>query len=252
MVFLLPPDRFASLLSTSVPMNLAVLYNRNSSPLQVKGHTQRRASLDMLPETKGEAEENLEDDDEDDYETMNPGVSANDLVSWTEMRGGIESREQCIPRPFNVKTGADVRPVRYASVALSQRPNDSSSSLSSPSTPTITTANGERSQGQDRTGSMNNFRVSPRRWTRSMLEEDPTKQSTAKQLITTSPKWAKPQNNESKMNSTQLNSNWPRMYAKTGMYSICSADSCPIIYKCVYYRIYLCSQVPWSTLTAPT
>lgn len=202
-------DHFVSMLSTSAPMNLACLYNNDRS--------RRNASLDVIPETKGNAAD-LDDDDEDDYEPMNPGISTSDLSTWKEKRGGTESSEYNIPRPHNIKTESDVRPVRYASVVLAPRPNDHSSLLASPPAATVTiteiTADStEGNQGQEASRGMNNVRVVPKRWTRAMLEDD-----LAKQPIAANPKWAKPQNIENKGNSTQLNSNRPRMYAKTGMY----------------------------------
>ena len=207
-------DRYiASLLSSSMP--LASLYGNSS---------QRAGSLPAVSEIPArEPKWEDSDNDEDDYETMNPGVvSGSNILGWQEKRSE-EHRDYQIPRPHNIKTAADNRPVQYVDVILPPRPSEDPSLLATPPPPPSTTTTiaevfTEGIQRRHRLSSNKGMemaaaaaKVASKRWTRIPSEDEP-----AKKPIMARQKWAKPQSMEKRRNSNQLNNNWPRAYAKTG------------------------------------
>ena len=170
-----------------------------------------------------------EDDDDDDYEPMNPGVvSATNITKWQETKHSEEHRDYQIPRPHNIRTVADTRPIQYTDVILSPRTNNGCPNLISspiPSTDNVTEvlSSPEVTERRSRSGSTraNDMTATSataakvaaaRRWTRLPSDEDPV----SRQPIAGRQKWAKPQTLEARTNSNQLNNNWPRAYAKTG------------------------------------
>lgn len=206
-------DHYASILSsTSSPKSLSDLYNTNNGS-RVKKDMLRRSSIDVLPKIQGDVVDLDDDDEDDDYETMNPGVSTNNLLSWTEKRGSSESRECSIPRPHNLTSKPlNAKPVKYVSIVLRPDPSEHSSLPSShptcASTTTDSTAGYLRgSPVQENSG---DDRAVHKRWTRIIPEEGSTMQP-----ITTDPKLTRPHNNRRRRNSTQPNSNWLRVLPNT-------------------------------------
>ena len=185
------------------------LYINNNSA-QIKEIKQGRLTADTLPKETEVVK--LEDNDEDDYETMKPGVSTNNLLPWTEMRRGSKLKERSIPRPYSLKPRLNDR-VNYTSIALEQGTYDRlslrSTSPTSTTSVTITSstaANTDRTQQVHENNRGGNKKAGAMERTLILLEEE-------KQSIMPT-KWAKPQNSESRRNSTQLNCNWPVSFAK--------------------------------------
>ena len=180
---------------------------------------------------KADADDNDDDeDDDDDYEPMQPGVFSASAAKWAEQKE-IGSQLNCpIPKPRNVRSVGDTRPIQYADVILPSRPNEKPSVISSPvpplhsgtATPTaipevvsLDTVERRRrlsnSHAIAATAAAAAAKVVSKRWTRTPSEDELTRQP-----ITARQKWAKPQGLEVRTNSNQLNNNWPRVYAKTG------------------------------------
>jgi len=178
-----------------------------------------------------------DDEDEDDYEPMQPGVFSASAAKWEEQMA-IGNQLNCqIPKPHNIRTGGDTRPIQYADVILPSRPNEKPSIVSSPvppvahsgtttptptptPTPTAEVAPVEFSVRRHRLSSNKDMaataadaatKVVSKRWTRALSEDE-----LARQPIVARQKWAKPQGANIRTNSNQLNNNWPRAYAKTG------------------------------------
>ena len=112
-------------LGTSVPVNLSECYreHRGSTP---PSNISRKGSKDTE-----EGEGVMDEDDDDDYEPMNPGVLA--MANWEEARRELFDSEYNRPglhMPGTARRGPDsTSPIRYSSVVLPSSGGDAKPQL---------------------------------------------------------------------------------------------------------------------------
>lgn len=181
-------DYYSAMMSASVPTNLAHFY-KGSGQAALPETTQ---TLQKLRE--GDIAEE-DDDEEDDYEHMKPGVTA-DVQSWQESRVNppTESNDYSTPRLF-LKKKQNVAPVKYSTVVLPLGPEDYF-------TPRL---HKDKQAGPgDRTREEG---VVPKRWTK--IPQEPTEECAAAETTSSDMKvashmWAKPQNTENYIKSGEV------------------------------------------------
>lgn len=101
-------------MSTSVPNNLSHLYEG-----RIPGRPTTAESLprDTREERKGEGSE--DDSDEDDYEPMNPGISAAEIEAWEERRKSFSQNGLSSQRGHSKTEGSStLSPVHYTRVIV--------------------------------------------------------------------------------------------------------------------------------------
>lgn len=99
-------------MSSSVPNNLGRLYEGRFPTRQVVAETSQT-------DTKGEKEDtSTEESDEDDYEPMNPGVTAADIEAWEERRKSVSASDRSSRVVHPVTEGSVASPVHYTRVIV--------------------------------------------------------------------------------------------------------------------------------------
>ena len=101
-------------MSSSVPNNLSHLYDG-----RIPGRPATAESLprDTREDRKGEG--SADDSDEDDYEPMNPGISAAEIEAWEERRKSVSHNELSSRRGYSKAEGGTASsPVHYTRVIV--------------------------------------------------------------------------------------------------------------------------------------
>jgi hypothetical protein len=112
---LTPTDRFSKLMSTSVPSNLAHLYDGR---MPTRPATAESLARDTREERQG-GDGSTEDSDEDDYETMTPGVTAKEIEAWEERRKSFSVNSLASSRGQpKAQQGSTLSPIHYTRVIV--------------------------------------------------------------------------------------------------------------------------------------